>query len=57
MHEEKAKRGDWSVRVKTFSQMSCDAENFYLLNKLDVFEGDELVFEREWEKTIKRNLT
>lgn len=48
-------RGDWSVRTVSRSELECDAENYYLNATVDAFEGDTLVNQKSWKKTIKRN--
>ncbi len=55
-HVEKVERGDWRVQINTNSRMYCDADNFYVENQLQAYENEQLVFERSWEKSIKRNL-
>ncbi len=49
-------KGEWETRVETDSSMTCDRENFYLVNSLRAFEGEEQVFEKEWRKTVPRRL-
>ncbi|MEM7332986.1 MAG: CocE/NonD family hydrolase [Chloroflexota bacterium] len=46
---------DWQVSVKTFSQMTCDAHNFYILNEITTFIGDEQFFNQKWERVIERD--
>ena len=57
---------DWVVYVEdevidteihTHSVMSCDAENFYLVNELTAFSKEKQVFTKSWEKTIPRQWT
>jgi hypothetical protein len=36
--------------------MTCDAENFYLVNTMQGFENGKLVFEKTWRKEISRRL-
>jgi putative CocE/NonD family hydrolase len=47
-------RENWRIRTVSHSSMACDAENYYLKASVDAYEGDELVNNRHWEKTIKR---
>jgi uncharacterized protein len=49
-------RGGWEIRTETKASLSSDKDNFYVKAKLEAFEGDELVFEKDWDKTIKRNM-
>ncbi len=46
---------EWQVSVETVSQMSADAENFYLTNEVTAYLGKEIFFHRVWEKAIKRD--
>ncbi|WP_208591173.1 CocE/NonD family hydrolase [Gracilibacillus suaedae] len=48
-------RDDWQTKLDTFSEMTSDEENFYLLNRLIAFENGEEIFQKEWKKTIKRD--
>ena len=50
------RRGDWSVRTETYSSMTSDQDNFYLSARIEAYEGDELVFEKDMTKTIARDL-
>ena len=45
------------TEVHTHSVMSCDAENFYLVNELTAFSKGDQVFSKSWEKTIPRQWT
>lgn len=35
--------------------MRSDAENFHLTGRIEAYEGDSLVFERDFEETIRRD--
>ncbi|WP_168927479.1 CocE/NonD family hydrolase [Nitrincola alkalilacustris] len=48
-------RGRWQTRTVTWSQLTSDAEKFYIKARLQAFEGDQLFFEKEWESSILRN--
>ncbi|RUM97402.1 CocE/NonD family hydrolase [Pseudaminobacter arsenicus] len=48
-------RGDWSLRTETFSEMHSDAKNFYLKGRIEAYEGENLVFTRNFEDRIPRN--
>jgi hypothetical protein len=50
------RRGDWSVRTETNSWMRSDAQNFYISARIEAFEGEEQIFQRDFEKTIPRDL-
>jgi hypothetical protein len=49
------KRDDWQTVMETESILTADAEHFYVSNKLDAYEGPELVFSKTWTKKIARN--
>ena len=48
-------RGDWHVRVETFSTMSSDAERFLVTNAIDAYEGEVRVASKRWVKEIPRD--
>ena len=48
-------RGAWSVRTETFAKMTSDKEMFYLEAKLEAYEGEKLVFEKEICQSVPRN--
>jgi len=50
------RRGSWDIRVETYSTMSADAEKFFVINKLDAYEGKTRVFSKTWNTTIPRRL-
>ena len=49
-------RGDWSIRTESESRFRCNAENFYIDATVTAFESDQQINQRNWEKTIKRDL-
>ena len=49
-------RGDWCLRTETYSQMWADAENFHLSARIEAYEGDQLVFEKDFTETIPRDM-
>ncbi|MEW1718495.1 CocE/NonD family hydrolase [Streptomyces sp. NPDC093109] len=44
----------WDARVRTRSEISCDATGFLTANEVICQVGDEVVFHRTWEKRIPR---
>ncbi len=50
------RRGDWSIRTESESSFNCDAENFYIEATVTAYESDMQVNQRQWKKTIKRDL-
>ncbi|ARK32865.1 CocE/NonD family hydrolase [Halalkalibacter krulwichiae] len=50
------KRDDrWDTKIETFSLMTSDETNFYLVNTVTAYEGTEQIFTKTWEKAIKRD--
>jgi hypothetical protein len=47
--------GEWRVSIRTVSSMTADADTFRLVDRLEAFEGDERVFEREWDRKYPRD--
>ncbi len=48
-------RDDWSVRTETSSSMRSDATTFYLTGRIEAYEGDILVFERNFTEEVPRD--
>jgi putative CocE/NonD family hydrolase len=48
-------RGDWRTSAEMTSSMTCDRESFHVEMRLDVREGHESVFEREWKLSFPRD--
>jgi hypothetical protein len=48
-------RGDWSTRTESTTRFTVDSEYFHLEAKLEVYEGEVLIFEREWTDSIARD--
>jgi hypothetical protein len=49
-------RNGWSVRTETSAEMRSDAQNFILSARIEAYEGEMLVFERNFEETVPRAL-
>jgi putative CocE/NonD family hydrolase len=49
-------RGDWQTRLAVESSMHADATAFHLEDRLDAFEGEELVCSRRWTVSVARDL-
>ncbi|RUY12004.1 peptidase S15, partial [Mesorhizobium sp. M2A.F.Ca.ET.040.01.1.1] len=49
-------RDEWSVRTETFADMRSDAESFIVSARIEAYEGEKLIFERDFEQTIPRSL-
>jgi len=46
----------WAIRTETYSTMRSDEEYFYLTGRIEAYEGDDLVFEKDFRETISREL-
>lgn len=51
---ELREREDWKIRTETYAVMTSDKENFFIEAKLEAFEGDVLIFEKEVKQEIPR---
>ena len=47
-------RDNWRTRTETFTTMRCDRHNFYLTGRIEAYENDNVVFERDFAETIAR---
>jgi predicted acyl esterase len=50
-----ARRDEWSVRTETWLNLSCDARDFRLTARLEAYEGETRIYERDWDETIPRD--
>jgi putative CocE/NonD family hydrolase len=50
------RRGSWSTRIETHTQLSATKEAFHLKADLSTYEGSEQVFARSWDEVIARDL-
>lgn len=53
---DELERGDIKLRTETRSTMWSDAETFYLTARVEAYEGDRLIYERDVSDTIKRGM-
>jgi hypothetical protein len=53
---ETRRRGDWSIRTETFGRLTATARHWIVWGKIEAYEGDELVFEKEFNEEIPRLL-
>ncbi|MBB96617.1 MAG: peptidase S15 [Rhodobacteraceae bacterium] len=51
---EEQGRGDWAIRTETYSEMWADTETFHLKARLEAWEGDALIYERDLSDSIPR---
>lgn len=48
-------RDGWSVRTETFTAMTSTADRFRLTGRIEAYEGETLVFERNFDESIARS--
>ena len=48
-------RDDWSLRIEASQRQEATASQFILRARIEAYEGDELVFARDWEETVERD--
>ena len=48
-------RGDWSIRTESFATMTSDADAFHLTARLEAYEGEELIFEKDISQSVPRD--
>jgi hypothetical protein len=48
-------RADWQTRVEASGSMCATADNFHVTSKLEVFEGEQRIFFRNWDFEVPRN--
>jgi hypothetical protein len=53
---EERVRGDWKVRTETYSAMTASTTHWHVTGRLEAYENDALIWSRDWDKKIRRNL-
>ena len=53
---EECVRGDWKVRTETYSAMRASKTHWHVTGRLEAYENDALIWSRDWDKKIRRNL-
>ncbi len=48
-------RGEWQLRTETHSEMWSDATHFHLTARLEAYEDDTLIYERDVNERIERH--
>lgn len=48
-------RGDWKIEIKTQSTLSFEGPDYVFEARIQAFEADEKVFERQWSTRIARS--
>ena len=54
---ETSARGDWQVRTETFAEMHADRTLFYLTARIEAYEGERLVFAKDFASSHARGFT
>ncbi len=54
--ERELSRGDWRIRTRTSTLLTCDRDFFHIDASLDAFEGESRVYSRNWDESIERRL-
>jgi len=49
-------RGGWRTRTETRTRLTADATHFHIDAGIEAYEGEELVFQREFRERIARDL-
>jgi putative CocE/NonD family hydrolase len=52
--EQRLSRGDWSVKTRAEAEMTCSATHLRMKARLIAFEGDHVVFERNFDDEVPR---
>lgn len=52
----KLSRGDWDTRTESTLELSSTPEEFRLKESMTAWEGENIVFEKDWDHKIKRDL-
>jgi uncharacterized protein len=52
--EQRLSRGDWSVKTKAWAEMTATATHLRLRAKLTAWEGEAVIFEREFDDEVAR---
>lgn len=52
--EQRLSRGDWSVRTRAEAEMTGNATDLRMTARLQAWEGEVLVFERNWDDRVSR---
>jgi len=53
--QQRLSRGAWSVRTEATAEMTASATHLRMKARLVAYEGDALVFARDWDEEVTRN--
>lgn len=48
-------RNDWAIRTEAFTAMRSDRQNFHLTGRIEAYEGEKLIFQRDFDEIIPRD--
>ena len=52
--EQRLSRGDWRIRTRAETEMTGTATHLRMTAKLTAWEGDKIVFTRDWDDLVER---
>jgi hypothetical protein len=52
--EQRQSRGDWCVKTKAWAEMTATATHLHMKARLTAYEGDQIIFDREFDDTVPR---
>lgn len=52
--EQRLSRGPWAVRTLAYGEMTSTASHLVMRARLQAWEGETLVFSREWDESVER---
>jgi len=53
---EERSRGDWSIRTETYGELRASKTHWLVKGRLEAYEGETLIFSRDWDEEIERKL-
>jgi predicted type IV restriction endonuclease len=49
------KRNKWNIRTEIYNSLTSDKQNFYMLAKVEAYEDEKLIFEKDFNEKISRS--
>jgi len=49
-------RDAWQVRIESRSALRADREHFHITAAVEAFEGDERIFNKTWDRKVRRDM-
>ena len=49
-------RGDWNVSTETYCTLTGDKTHFHVTGRIEAYEAGELIFDKDFEESIPRNM-